>query len=330
MPQQHSPRTTHSTAARASSAANSTRVRAKINSTATRKAARTERADDTGTAREVAFRSMWKGVISFGMVTIPVHMLPATASKDLAFHLLHAKCSTRLKQVRWCPTCKREVEWNDTVRGYEYAKGQYVVLTDSDFESIPRPTRHTIELTAFVKLDEIDPIYFEKSYYLDPEPAAGKSYALLVAALEQKQLTAIGRIAIRERERLCALRVADGAIMLETLYYADELRGHADTGHIEVSERELDMALKLIDYLTEEFHPEKFKDEYRDAVLGVIEAKLNNKEIVQLPESHDEKIINLMDALKASLTAAQSKRGTPAPTMNSEEQHTTRASRKSA
>jgi len=249
-------------------------------------------------------RSIWKGAITFGMVTIPVRLLSATTDRDLHFNLLHEVCNSRLKQVRWCPVCDREVPWEETVRGYEYAKDKYVRLTQKDLDSVPVPSKHTIDLNAFVKQEQIDPIYFEKGYYLDPDPTGRKSYSLLLTALEEKQLTAIARIAIREKERLCALRPANGTIVLETLYYADEVRAHqATTGKPDVSERELDMAFKLIDYLTEDFNPENYRDEHREALLELIEAKLNGEEVVKAPEPKDEKVIDLMEALRASLEA---------------------------
>ena len=139
-------------------------------------------------------RAIWSGSISFGMVSIPVKLYGATESKDIAFHLLHATCGTRLKQVRWCPTDEVEVPWNETVRGYEYAKDQYVTLTDEDFEQLPLPSKHTIELTAFVEESEIDPVFYERSYYLAPGERAEKPYALLLKALEKKDLTALATI----------------------------------------------------------------------------------------------------------------------------------------
>ena len=153
-------------------------------------------------------RAIWSGSISFGMVSIPVKLYGATESKDISFHLLHATCGTRLKQVRWCPTDEVEVPWSETVRGYEYAKGEYVTLTDEDFEKLPLPSRHTIDLTAFVKAAEIDPVYYERSYYLAPDERAEKPYALLLQALEKKGLTALATITIRKKEQLCAIRAA--------------------------------------------------------------------------------------------------------------------------
>src|SRR5829696_3639715 len=150
-------------------------------------------------------RAIWSGSISFGMVSIPVKLFGATESKDISFNLLHSTCGTRLKQVRWCPTDEVEVPWNETARGYEYAKGQYVVLTDEDFEKLPLPSKHTIEISAFVAEQEIDPVFYEKSYYLAPDERAEKPYALLFQALEEKKLAAVAAITIRKKEQLCVL-----------------------------------------------------------------------------------------------------------------------------
>ena len=255
-------------------------------------------------------RSIWNGLISFGMVSIPVKLYTATESKDISFHLLHRDDNSRLKQLRWCPVDEREVEWGEIVRGYEYAKDQHVILDDSDFEKLPLPSKHTIELAAFVDAAEIDPILYEKSYYLEPDEAGVKPFALLMRALREKQLTAVAKIAIRNKERLCALRPMNGTLMLETLFYADEIRAERDTElpEVEVSERELEMANTLIDLLTEPFQPEKFHDEYRGALMQVIEAKLQGQEVVEAPAAPAAKVTDLMTALKASVEKAKKRR----------------------
>jgi DNA end-binding protein Ku len=252
-------------------------------------------------------RAIWSGSIGFGMVSIPVKLFGATESKDISFNLLHATCGTRLKQLRWCPTDEQEVPWNETVRGYEYAKDQYVTLTDEDFEKLPLPSKHTIELTAFVKEDEIDPVYYERSYHLAPEERGEKAYALLIQTLEKKGLTAIATITIRKKEQLCALRPKDGALMLETLYYPDEIRARPemDLDKVKVTDRELDMAFTLIDLLRKPFDPEEYKDHYREALTQVIDAKLEGREVVESPPARESKVIDLADALRRSVEAAK-------------------------
>jgi DNA end-binding protein Ku len=252
-------------------------------------------------------RAIWSGSIGFGMVSIPVKLYGATESKDISFNLLHATCGTRLKQVRWCPTDEQEVPWSETVRGYQYAKDQFVTLTDEDFEQLPLPSKHTIDLTAFVQESEIDPVHYERSYYLAPDERAEKPYALLMRALEEKGLTAVATITIRKKEQLCALRPKDGALMLETLYYPDEIRAQPEIelGKTKITDRELDMAFTLIDLLRKPFDPEEYKDHYREALTQLIEAKLEGREVVTSPAAAESKVIDLADALRKSVEAAR-------------------------
>ncbi len=257
-------------------------------------------------------RSIWNGVVSFGMVSIPVKLYTATDNKDISFNQLHKKCGTRIKQQRWCPTDEQVVNLDEIQRGYEYAKDQYVVLSEDDFEKIPLPSKHTIELAAFVNDEEIDPVFYEKSYYLEPDETGIKPFALLMKALKKKNLTAVAKLAIRNKERLCALRPYDGMLMLETLYYPDEVRVQKGEGlpDVKVSEKELNMAFSLIDLMTEDFKPEEFKDNYREALMEVIQAKLEGQEIVEAPTPAPGKVVDIMTALKASVEAAKG-RGKP-------------------
>ena len=257
-------------------------------------------------------RPIWKGAITFGMISIPVKLYGATESKDLAFNTLHTSCRSRLKQKRWCPVDDREVFQDEVVRAYEYTKDQYIEVADEDIDSLPVPSKHTIELTSFVKAAEIDPVYFEKSYFLEAEQIGAKPYALLVRALKTKEVVAIGKIALRHRENLCVLRAGDNALMLETLYYPDEIRTVELPAEPEVlvSPQELTMALTLVEMLEEPFDPKKYHDEYRVALLEMIEAKANGQEVVATAEAPLPKTVDLMAALKASLEAA--KKGKPA------------------
>jgi len=254
-------------------------------------------------------RSIWNGVISFGMVSIPVKLLSATDSKDISFNLLHADGGHRIKQQRWCPVHERVIEWGDVVRGYEYAKDEYVVMEDADFEKLPLPSKQTVELAAFVKVEEIDPIYYEKSYYLEPDEKGVKPFALLMRALKEKGLTGIAKIAIRNKERLCVLRAVDGTLVLETLLYPDEIRAAPEEAEdIEVSKKEMDMAFTLIDLMTEEFDPEQYKDEYREALMTVIEAKLEGMELEEAVVATPAKVTDIMSALKKSVAEAKKRR----------------------
>jgi DNA end-binding protein Ku len=239
------------------------------------------------------------------MVSIPVKLYTATQSKDISFHLLHKECGTRLQQLRWCPYHERAVEWGEVQRGYEYARDEHVVMTEEDFEKLPLPSKQAVELSAFVKAQEIDPIFYEKSYYLEPDAKGAKPFALLMQALREKGLTGIAKIAVRNKEQLCALRPMDGTLILETLFYPDEIRAEkAEIPDVQISEKELDMAFTLIDLLTEEFDPEKYKDEYREALMQVIDAKLEGEEMPEVA-AKPAKVTNIMSALRASVEAAQ-------------------------
>jgi len=255
-------------------------------------------------------RSIWNGVVSFGMVSIPVKLYAATQSKDISFRQLHQECGSRLKQQRWCPVCEREVEWGELARGYEYAKDQHVIVTDDDFAKLPLPSKHTIELAAFVEAQQIDPVYYEKTYYIEPDETGIKPFALLMRALKERELTGVAKIAIRNKERLCALRPFDGTLMLDTLYYPEEIRVEqgVDLPEVKVSQKELGMAFSLIDLMTEPFDAEAYKDEYRTALMEIIEAKLQGAEIVEAPAAPTGKVVDIMAALKESVEAAKERK----------------------
>lgn len=252
-------------------------------------------------------RAMWSGSITFGMVSIPVKLYSATNAKDISFNLVHATCGTKVQQKRWCPTEDVEVPWEEIVRGYEYSKGRFVTLTDADFEQLPLPSKHTIDISAFVKAEEIDPVYYEKSYFLEPESRGEKPYALLLRALEEKELTGIATITMRKKEQLCAIRGQAGTLMLETLFYPDEvqLEREVDLDKVKIDARELNMAFTLIDLLRKPFEPEEYHDHYREALSELIDAKLEGKEVVTSPPPRDAKVIDLADALARSVAAAR-------------------------
>ena len=262
-------------------------------------------------------RPIWKGAITFGMISIPVKLFGATESKDLAFNNLHKECKSRLKQKRWCPVDEREIFQDEIVKAFEYSKDSYVEITDDDLEHLPVPSKHTIELTSFVSQAEIDPVYFERTYYLEAEQVGAKPYALLLRALKTKQVSAVAKVALRNKESLCVIRAADNnVLMLETLYYPDEVRT-ADlpaTPEVMVSQPELTMALSLVEMLQEPFDPKKYHDQYRVALLEMIEAKRNGDEVVATPEAPAPRTVDLMAALKASLEAAKKGKAAAEPT----------------
>jgi DNA end-binding protein Ku len=245
------------------------------------------------------------------MVSIPVKLFPATQDKDVSFHLLHKPDHSRVKFKRFCAAEDREVDQDELVRAFEVSKDQYVEITDEDLEKLPLPAKHTIELSAFVNANEIDPIYYEKSYYLEPEDTGLKPYALLLKVLEKKGVTGVATVAIRNKESLCALRPEDGTLLLETLYYPDEIRERElSVPDVLVNDRELTVAASLVDALAEPFDPSKYHDRYREALLELIRSKTEGRKVV-VPEAEQPAapVGDLMEALRASIEVARKQRG---------------------
>jgi DNA end-binding protein Ku len=253
-------------------------------------------------------RAMWKGAISFGLVTIPVSVYPATEEKTLRFNQLHDEDGGRIRMKRTCSIDGEEVGYEHIVKGYEYEKDRYVILTDDDFDMVPVESSRAIDIQQFVELDEIDPMYYKKSYFLVPEETGARAYALLREALNRAGKVGIAKVSFRDKEHLAALRFRDDAFVLETMYWPDELR-EADFGGVDVNanvrDNELDMAQTLIDNLTADWDPGEFKDEYREGLLRIVEAKINGEEIEVVEAEPAAKVVDLMEALKASVAAAK-------------------------
>ncbi len=266
-------------------------------------------------------RSIWKGAISFGLVTIPVKLYSATEQKDVSFHQVRRSDGSRIKYKRVAAVDGEEVAYGDIAKGYELSNGETVVLTDEDFKDLPLTTNRAIDVLQFVPLEELDPIFFEKSYYLEPDKAGTKPYVLLRDALEQSGKVAVVKVALRNRESLAALRVRDGVFVLETMLWPDEVRtpdfGFLDED-VEVRPQELAMAGSLIETLSGEFDASQYKDEYREALQQVIEAKVEGREVVQPTEAQPTSgtVVDLMAALRASVEAAKS--GKPATAAQAE------------
>ena len=260
-------------------------------------------------------RAMWKGAISFGLVTIPVAVYPATEEKTLRFNQLHDEDGGRIRYKRVCEKDGEEVSFEHIVKGYEVEKDRYVVLTDEDINAIPVESSRAIDIHRFVDLDEIDPVMFKKSYYLVPEETGAKAYALLREAMADDGRVGVAKVSFRDKEHLAALRFKDEAFVLETMYWPDEIR-EADFGGVDVSAKirgqELEMAKQLIESLSGEWNPEEYADEYRQALLQIVEAKLNGQEIEVVAPEPTAKVVDLMEALKASVAAAK-KQVEPAP-----------------
>lgn len=258
--------------------------------------------------------TMWKGSISFGLVNIPVKMYAATEEKRLRFRYLHRECQTPIQSVRKCPNCEQEVPWNEVVKGYEYQDGRYVLMEKKELEELLPDTSKAIEILDFVKLEEIDPIYFNKSYYLGAQDKNSKAYALLRDALKATGKIAIAKVIIRSKQTLAVVRVYQNCLVMETIFYPDEVRSVAQVPELpenpKLTEREQSMAEQLIEQLTTTFHPENYHDEYRELLEKVIDQKINHKEVVELPEQKPDKVIDLMEALQASLNSVKKKQAT--------------------
>ncbi|HET9849057.1 MAG TPA: Ku protein [Candidatus Dormibacteraeota bacterium] len=254
-------------------------------------------------------RAIWSGTIAFGMVSIPVRLYTATESHDVHFHLLHKADNVRLKNVRWCPKHEKAVAWDDTVRGFEYAKGKYVPVTEDDLEHLPVKTIHTVDISDFVKLEEIDPIYYDKAYYLAPEETGVKAFTLLRQALKETGRAAVAKVAIRDKENLCLVRPYEDVLSMETMLYANEIRSTEDIAMdgTKVSPKELQMAVSLIENLSDSFDPERYEDEYQAALTKVIKAKVEGAPLPEVQEAKGAKVVDLMEALRASVEQTRKK-----------------------
>jgi len=251
---------------------------------------------------------MWTGVIGFGMVSIPVKLYAATENRNVSFHQLHSVCQTRIKEVRWCPTCDREIPWEEVQKGFEYSKGDYVMLDDEDLKKLPLPSRDTIDVSSFCTIEEVDPIYFEKHYYLEPEKNGKRPFDLFVKALIDKGMLGIASITLRTKERLCVLRPVGANLVMSTLLYPDELRidPQEELPDTHVTKQELAMATNLIDLLAEDFEPSKYEDRYRAALMELIDAKLEGQPVQR--ERHKAaqgEVVDLLEALRNSVNTAK-------------------------
>lgn len=254
--------------------------------------------------------TVWKGSISFGLVNIPVKMFTATENKDIRFRQIHKECGTPIRYKKVCPTCDREVVEDDIVKGYEYESGKYVIVSKDELDSIAPETRKTIEIIDFVNLDQIDPIYFDKTYFLSPHETGDKPYQLLRDAMQKTGKIAIARVMIRSKESLAAVRIYENCIVMETIFSPDEVRSVDLVPGIEndlkLSESEMTMAVQLIDNLATDFEPQKYTDDYRLKLQELIQAKIKGEDVVTSPDLPEmANVVDLMDALQASVEATK-------------------------
>jgi DNA end-binding protein Ku len=258
---------------------------------------------------------MWKGTISFGMVSIPVRLSIATESHSVSFRQLCGEHLSPIRYKRWCAAGDHEVPYSDIVKGYEVGAENYVVIDDSDLDNLPLPTARQIEIAEFVPHDEIESgLYYKGAYYVEPEQAGVRPYRLLGRALDETGMSAVAKIAFRDREHLCSLRPLDSLLLMNTLHWPDEIRPTADlkgvSGDVDINPRELQMAKALIQSLAEDhFDPSRYQDRYHEALMQVVSAKVEGEQVVAAPELETApRVMDLMEALKASVDQAKKQR----------------------
>lgn len=255
----------------------------------------------------------WKGSISFGLVHIPIKLFTATEEKDIRMRQLHRECHSPIEYHKYCPVCKKEIEMSEIVKAYEHEPGQFVILEQSELESLAAEKNKNIEIIDFVNLEEIDPIYFNKSYFIGPNETGHKAYSLLRQAMKETGKIGVAQITIRSKQQLAVIRVYDKGLILETIFYPDEVRsvdqvpGVSENQNVEVNEKEMNIAKQLIEQLTVSFDPTKYTDDYRESLMNLIEAKINHAEVKVAKEAPQANIINLMEALQASISQAKKK-----------------------
>ena len=252
--------------------------------------------------------TIWKGHLTFGLISMPVRMFAAARGERISFNQLHNVCHSRLKQPLFCPVCNRNVERSEIVKGYEYEKDQYVLFSEEELDKIEPPSAHVMEILEFVKLDEMDPLYFDASYYLTPEDAGLKAYQLLMKAMEESGYGAIAKLTMHQREHTVIIRPhksgTKGGMTLHTMFYQSEIREVAEYGNtddVEVKDAEKKLALQLIETLAAKFQPEKYRDDYQESMRALIAAKQQGKDVAPVAHPTRAPVIDLMAALKQSL-----------------------------
>jgi DNA end-binding protein Ku len=252
-------------------------------------------------------RTIWNGSISFGLVNIPIGLAVATQRTDVSFRTLHRECKTPIKQKRYCPVHERDVGPDEVVKGWEFVKGEYVIVEEDDLEAVALQRSNSIEILRFVKLEEVDPVFFDRTYYLAPADAEAqrRPYVLLLRAMEDTGMAAIGKFVLWGKENLCLIRPQGNSLALETLFFAEDVRAKRDiedaVAESDVKDAELDLARQVIESISGEFEPEEFRNEYRDELRQMLEAKLAGQEITKPEPAVETPVNDLMEALKASV-----------------------------
>ena len=260
-------------------------------------------------------RTIWNGSISFGLVNIPIGLALATQRNDVAFRTLHRECGTPIKQKRWCPHHEREVEPEELVKGWEVAKGEFVIVEESDLEAVALTRSQSIDILRFVKLADVDPVYFDRTYYLAPASAdaARRPYVLLLRAMQETGMAAVGKFVLWGKENLCLIRAQGDTLAMETLFFADDVRSKSEIEDAveatDVRKAELQLAEQVIDSLVGEWKPEDFENEYRRDLKAMLDAKLAGEQIARPEPIAETPVIDLMEALRRSVADAQDRKG---------------------
>jgi DNA end-binding protein Ku len=251
--------------------------------------------------------TVWKGHLTFGLVSFPIRLYSAARSESISFNQLHKSDGSRIKQVIYCQAEDKAIPRSEIVKGFEYEKDHYVVIEDEEIKKVAPATAKVMEILEFVKSDQVDPIYFETSYYMAPEEAGEKPYALLFDALKKTGYVGVAKIAMHNREHIVILRPGANGVLLHTMYYTTEIRKVDEfrTDLSLVKEKELALATSLIEALSADFEPEKYQDTYRDNLLKMIDAKKQGQEVVATPEPQQAKVVDILEALKNSLAMAK-------------------------
>jgi DNA end-binding protein Ku len=263
-------------------------------------------------------RTIWNGSINFGLVNIPVGLAVAQQRKDTSFRTLHRECGTPIKQKRYCPFHERDVEADELVKGWEFAKGQFVLVEDSDLESVALQRSQSVDIIRFVPIDQVDPIYFDRTYYLAPAgpEAQRRPYVLLLRAMQEAGMAAVGKFVLWGKENLCLIRPLGESLVLETLFFAEDIRPRKEIDEAveetDVKGPELAMATQLVQSLVGDFDPKDYENEYRNELRAMLEAKLEGKEITAPEPAPEAQVVDLMEALKQSVAQAQKEKPAPA------------------
>jgi DNA end-binding protein Ku len=262
--------------------------------------------------------STWKGFLSFGLISIPIRLSPAARTERISFNQLHSVCHTRIKMPLFCPTCNRIVERSEIEKGYEYEKDQYLLFSEAELEEAEPESARTMEILEFVKVEEIDPLYFDASYYAAPEDVGAKAYHLLLDAMIESGYAAIAKVTMHSRENIVIVRPRKEGLTIHTMFYQNEIRPaveYGSTDKSEIKEQEKALAMRLIESLATHFKPEKFHDAYQENLQKLIEAKAHGQKISIVPPAAKAPVIDLMEALKKSLAAKPAPAPAPEKTL---------------